>query len=88
VFGLVSVNVSGLQRSEAERRWLRVRNGWLAAAAWGRPALPRCSTNEVSSATTIVFGCPPGGSAIASVLWGCPTRVLVSMRVAGADRSW
>jgi hypothetical protein len=28
-------------------------------ARWGRPALPRCSTNRWSSATTIVIGCPP-----------------------------
>ncbi|MGH9259604.1 MAG: glutamine amidotransferase-related protein, partial [Acidimicrobiales bacterium] len=30
-----------------------------SAAAWGRPALPGCSTKRWSSATTIVIGCPP-----------------------------
>jgi hypothetical protein len=29
------------------------------SAAWGRPALPGCSTKLVSSATTILTGCPP-----------------------------
>jgi hypothetical protein len=57
------------------------------AAAWGRPALPRCSTVLVSSATTIVIGCPPVvGSAVASVFEGCPARMLAGTPVAGADR--
>jgi hypothetical protein len=57
------------------------------SATWGRPALPGCSTKLVSSATTIVIGCPPcGGSAVASVFWGRPARVPAGMRVSGADR--
>jgi hypothetical protein len=56
-------------------------------AAWGRPAFPRCSTNVVSSATTIVIGCPPWtGSAVASVLEGRPAQWLAGTPVAGADR--
>jgi hypothetical protein len=85
VFGLVSVDEVVLQQSEDGPCRPGVSFGLLAA--WGRPALPRCSTNVVSSATTIVFGCPPDGSAIASVFGGCPARVLAGMRVAGADRS-
>jgi hypothetical protein len=57
------------------------------AAAWGRPAFPGCSTNVVSSATTIVIGCPPfPGSAVASVLEGRPALLLAGMALAGADR--
>jgi hypothetical protein len=56
------------------------------SAAWGRPALPGCSTKLVSSATTILIGCPPGGSAVASVFEGRPARVLAGTPVAGADR--
>jgi hypothetical protein len=57
------------------------------SAAWGRPALPRCSTNVMSSATTIVIGCPPWvGSAVASVFQGRPARMLTDTPVAGADR--
>ena len=56
-------------------------------AAWGRPAFPRCSTNVMSSATTIVIGCPPwAGSAVASVFEGRPARMLAGTPVAGADR--
>ena len=67
-----------------DRLWLVV--GRLVAA-WGRPALPRCSTNVVSSATTIVIGCPPlVGSAVASVFEGRPARMLAGTPVAGADR--
>jgi hypothetical protein len=43
-------------------------------AAWGRPAFPGCSTNVVSSATTIVIRVSPVGSAVASVLEGRPAR--------------
>ena len=57
VFGLVLLNVFALQRSEDEAPWMSVRDG--SVAAWGRPGLPRCSTILTSSATTIVFGCPP-----------------------------
>jgi hypothetical protein len=56
------------------------------SAAWGRPALPGCSTKLVSSATTILIGCPPVGSAVASVFEGRPARVLAGTPVAGADR--
>ena len=37
-------------------------------AAWGRPALPGCSTTMMSSATTIGIWVSPVGSAVASVL--------------------
>ena len=37
--------------------WCRLSMG-RSAAAWGLPALPGCSTNVVSSATTIGIGCP------------------------------
>ena len=71
-------------------RWERSVAGFAMArlaAAWGRPALPRCSTTLVSSATTIVIGCPPVvGSAVASVFEGRPARMLAGTPVAGADR--
>ena len=58
-----------------------------ADGAWGRPALPGCSTNAVSSATTSLIGCPPrGGSAVASMFEGRPARMLAGTPVAGADR--
>ncbi len=58
----------------------------LQEAAWGRPALPGCTTNAVSSATTFLIGCPPlAGSAVGSVFEGCPARVLACTLLKGAD---
>ena len=66
--------------------WCRLSMG-RSAAAWGLPALPGCSTNVVSSATTIGIGCPPQAeSAVASVLYGRPARKLAGTLMAGADR--
>jgi hypothetical protein len=52
-------------RSAARTNDLDHPEGWCrlcmgrSAAAWGLPALPGCSTNMMSSATTIGIGCPP-----------------------------
>ena len=80
-------------RSAARTNDLDQPEGWCrlcmgrSAAAWGLPALPGCSTNMMSSATTIGIGCPPQAeSAVASVLYGRPPRKAAGTRVAGADR--
>jgi hypothetical protein len=56
------------------------------SAAWGRPALPGCSTTIVSSATTFSIWVAPVGSAVASVLQGRLALRLARSALAGADR--
>jgi hypothetical protein len=65
---------------------LRVESMGRLSTVRGRPALPGCSTNAMSSATTSLIGCPPmDGSAVASMFEGRPARVLAGTPVEGAD---